>query len=323
VNAPDVQRRVLVTGGTGFVGSHLVRRLVGEGHAVSVLARADDDASCARLADVRDAVAIHVADLREPTQVARVVADAEPHQVFHLAAAAMHAGRSPASLEQVATNVLGSVALMDECRTLGVDAFVLVGDAFEYGPGDGSVAEDDPCRPISADGITKLAATLYGQSLARAHQMPVATVRPFSVVGPDDDPRRLVPRLVETARAGAPLLLSDRRIVRDLVWVDDVTELLIRVAGAAGALRGRVLNCGSGRATTLAELVATTERVTGSTIDARWGEFPVAEHDLHHPVADVTAAARALGWHPVTTLEEMLTHLWRAGADQESGRSPR
>jgi nucleoside-diphosphate-sugar epimerase len=309
---------VLVTGGTGFVGSHLVRRLAGEGHAVSVLARHDDDTTCARLAAVRDTITIHTADLGEPAQVARVVDAVGPQQVFHLAAAAMHAGRAPEPLEQVTTNVLGSVALMEASRALGVDAFVNVGDAFEYGPGDGRVAEQAPCRPISADGITKLAATLYGASLARALGMPVVTVRPFSVVGPGDDPRRLVPRLVETARVGGPLLLSDPRIVRDLVWVDDVIELLVRVAGAAAELRGTVLNCGSGRATTLGELVTAVERVTGSTIDARWGEFPVAEHDLHHPVADVTAATRALGWQPQTSLEEMLACLWRAGDDQES-----
>jgi nucleoside-diphosphate-sugar epimerase len=136
-----------------------------------------------------------------------------PERVFHLGAAAMHAGRSPDAAELVATNLGGTVTLLDACRELSVEAFVNVGDAFEYGPGSGALSEATPCRPTSLDGITKLAASLYGTALARTAGLPVVSVRPFSIVGRDDDPRRLVPRLVATARSGERIALSDPRVV--------------------------------------------------------------------------------------------------------------
>jgi nucleoside-diphosphate-sugar epimerase len=310
---------VLVTGATGFVGSHLARRLVGLGSEVHVLVRPNADP--VRLGDLQSAIILHVADMRAPEDVTAVVAAVRPDRVFHLAAAAMHAGRSPEADEQVTTNLRGAVALMDACQDLELEAFVNVGDAFEYGPGDGPVAETATANPISLDGITKLAATLYGCALARLVGLPVVTIRPFSIVGLADDPRRLVPRMVETARTGTTLALSDRSIVRDFVAVDDVVEMLARAAEGAVALRGQVLNCGSGKATTLADLVDAVERVTGTAVDADWGAFPVAEHDLHHPVADVSAAERALGWRATTTLDGMIEQLWGAGGSRQSSRA--
>jgi polyisoprenyl-phosphate glycosyltransferase len=307
---------VLVTGATGFVGSHLVRHLAGLGGDVHVLCRRNSDAT--RLAEVRDSIVPHVADLREPEVVRAVVSAVRPAHVFHLAAAAMHAGHSPGSDEQVTTNLRGTVALMDACCELDLDAFVNIGDAFEYGPWEGPVAETAPCRPTSLDGITKLAATLYGCSLAQSSGMRIVTVRPFSIVGAADDPRRLVPRLVETARTHAPLALSDPRIVRDFVSVGDAIEMFVLVSERARDLRGKILNCGSGQATTLGGLVKAVEQTTGVVIDARWGAFPVAAHDLRHPIASVAAATEALGWRATTTLNEMIEALWQAGAPLQS-----
>ena len=301
--------RAFVTGATGFVGAHLTRHLVGLGYDVHVLCRADAD--MVRLADVLHAVVPHVADLREPQRVAAAVAEVQPDRVFHLAAATMHAGRSPSADEQVVTNLGGTVALMDVCRELELDVFVNVGDAFEYGPSAGPMAETAPCRPASLDGITKLAATLYGCSLAQSADMPVVTVRPFSIVGCADDPARLVPRLVETARTDAPLAMSDPRVVRDFVSVGDAIDLFVLAADRAVALRGRILNCGSGAPTTLGELVAAVERVTGSAIGAEWGAFPVAAHDLRHPIADIAAARR-----PGMAAHDLARHDDRAAVDR-------
>jgi UDP-glucose 4-epimerase len=307
---------VLVTGATGFVGSHLVTHLAGLGHDVHVLCRPDSDST--RLAEVRDSIAPHVADLREPETVRSAVSAVQPTHVFHLAAAAMHAGHSPGSDEQVATNLRGTVVLMEACRELDIDAFVNIGDALEYGPWDGPVAETAPCRPTTVDGITKLAATLYGRSLAQKSGMPIVTIRPFSMVGAADHPRRLVPCLVEAARTCAPVALSDPHIVRDFVSVGDAIAMFVLASERAGELRGEILNCGSGQATTLGELVKTVERTTGATIDARWGAFPVAPHDLRHPIADVTGATEALGWRTTTALNEMIEALWEAGAPLQS-----
>ncbi len=302
---------VLVTGATGFVGSHVVRDQLERGADVHALVRPDSDDH--RLAGLEGMYTREVADLRDAAAVTDLVRALAPDRVFHLGAAALHAGRAPGADELIATNLAGTVTLLDACRELELEAFVLVGDAFEYGPGAGARAEDAPCRPTSLDGITKLAATLYGQARATVSGLPVVVIRPFSIVGRDDDPRRLVPRLVETARAGGTIELSDRRVTRDFVAVADVVDLLTRAADDAARLRGRVFNCGRGEVVTLAGLVESVERVTGRVVDAAWGAFPVAEHDLDHPVADVSVAAEALGWRPTVSLDGMIADLWAGG----------
>ena len=299
----------LVTGATGFVGSHLVRALVRRGDTVHALVRPDSET--ARLADLVGTFSPVVADLRDHAAVTSAARSIAPDRVFHLAAAAMHGGRSPASPELVATNLGGTVALLEACVDLGIDAFVNVGDAFEYGPGTGAFSERVPCRPTSLDGITKLAATQFGTALAETTGLPVVTVRPFSIVGPDDDARRLIPRLVATARAHGTVALSDRRIPRDFVAVADVVDLLGVAAENAERVRGRVFNCGSGIATTLGDLVAVVERVTGAPVRAEWGAYPVAEHDLAHPVADATSATDELGWRATISVDEMIEELWQ------------
>jgi nucleoside-diphosphate-sugar epimerase len=301
---------VLVTGATGFMGSHVVRDQVGRGLDVHALVRPDADER--RLADLAGAYTRVVADVRDHDALAASVRAVAPDSVFHLAAAAMHGGRAPASDELISTNLGGTVALLDACRGVDVDGFVNVGDAFEYGPGVGALAETAPCRPSTLDGITKLAASLYGSAVAGATGLPVVTVRPFSIVGRDDDQRRLVPRLIATARAGATIALSDPRVTRDFVAVADVVELLALAAERAGDVAGRVFNCGRGIATTLGEVVTAVEQVTGRPVHAEWGAFPVAEHDLDHPVADARAAAGALGWRPTTSFDAMIADLWSA-----------
>jgi nucleoside-diphosphate-sugar epimerase len=106
--------------------------------------------------------------------------------------------------------------------------------------------------------------------------------------------------------------------VRDFVSVGDAVEMFVRVADRAVDLRGEVLNCGSGHATTLGELVDTVERTTGVAIDANWGAFPVAPHDLRHPIAATAAARHALGWHATTTLDEVIEQLWQGGTPVQS-----
>jgi nucleoside-diphosphate-sugar epimerase len=313
-------RTVLVTGATGFVGSHVVRRCVDDGNDVHVLCRVGADTT--RLADVRGRITVHDGDVCEAGEVRALVDRVQPQRVYHLAAATMHGGRAPSTDEQLRTNLGGTITLMDACAAARVEAFVNVGDAFEYGPRSGPAAEDTPCRPVSVDGMTKYAATLYGQALAASHGVPVITVRAFSIVGPADDPRRLVPRLVDAARTRGRLALSDHRIVRDFVWVDDVVELLVRAADRAVPMRGTVVNCGSGMATSLGDLVDVVERVSGTRDVADWNAYPVAAHDLEHPIADVRLARSRFGWNPSIAFREMIERLWTDARRRQPSERP-
>ncbi len=294
--------RVLVTGGTGFVGSHVVRRLVKTGHEVHLLCR--EESNFWRIADVLGEVRRHIGSLEDGEGLREVVRAARPEFVYHLGAATLVAGAAPSAAHLVGVNLLGTVQLLQALEQVDYAGFVGTGDSFEYTPQRGRLVEDGVCHPDALHGVAKLAATLYGKAAAKAGNRPIVMLRLFSTYGGYDHPRRLVPKVIQGALTGSPILLSRPDITRDWVYVDDVVDLYLQAAGEARRLAGSVLNAGSGVATNLGEIVALIQRLTGGGAEVRWGMFPAPHHDDYPWVADPAAVQAALGWRPKVGLEE-------------------
>ena len=300
----------LVTGGTGFIGAHLVRRLVKHGMAVHLVCR--PTANRRRLQNIASRIAWHTASLADARALRRIAERVQPDYVFHLAAATMHGGRPAAAPARViATTVLGTVKLTAACERVPYRCFVHTGDAFEYAPRERPLRESGACRPTTVDGIAKLAASLYALAVARQRRRPIVVVRPFSIFGPLDDPRRLIPRLFAAARDGSHVALSKPDIARDFLYVDDLVDLYLDVIAQPDRAAGEIFNAGSGRETTLAALVRTIERVAGARLHPLWGTYSTAAHDAERRRADIAKARRLLGWRPRTPLARGLTAAYR------------
>jgi nucleoside-diphosphate-sugar epimerase len=296
---PSREKSALVTGGTGFVGSHLVRQLLAEGFGVHLLCRPQSDFW--RLNDLMHKCERHVGALEDCERLRQIVVAAQPQFVFHLASATVVAGSAAAKEQLVMANLFGTVNLLDACNAVDYRGLVVAGDSFEYAASHAPLYESDCPRPINLHGITKLGATLYAQMAARSR--PIIILRLFSSYGPHDNPRRLVPRVIDGALAATPLMLSRPNIVRDWVYVDDVVGLFLEAAHRARSLAGGVFNAGSGIPTDLATIVATILRLTGSRAEPKWGMFPAPEHDDYPWVADPHRTFSAFQWRPATTLE--------------------
>ena len=297
--------RALVTGATGFIGSHLVRRLVREGVDVHILCR--EQSNFWRIEDVLPQVTRHIADLRNVASLDRAVAAARPDHVYHLAAATVVAGSTDAAHDLIDINVMGTVNLIAACEAIEYCGLVTTGDSFEYTPSMERLAEADACHPASLHGISKFAATLHAEAVGRGQGRPIITLRLFSTYGPGDNPRRLVPKVIADALAGYPLALSRPDIVRDWVYIDDVVDLYLEAASKAGRYAGGVFNAGSGERGTLADVVEFILKLTGSEVAARWGVFEAPAHDAWPWVADPAHTFAHFEWRPRISLEEGLS----------------
>jgi len=306
----------LVTGATGFVGSHLARRLVRDGADVHILCR--PTSNFWRLQDVERHLVRHHVDLADLAGLEAVVKAVRPTHIFHLAAATVVAGVAAAPAELIGVNLLGTVNLIQACEAVPYQALVTTGDSFEYSGGQAPLGEDDACRPTSLHGITKLSATLHAQAAAGARGRPIVVLRLFSTYGPFDNPRRLVPRVIAGALAGGAIELSRPEIARDWLHVDDLVALYLEASRTGPKVGGGVFNAGSGRAADLGEVVATILRLTGSSAEARWGVFPAAEHDAFPWVADMRRAFATFAWRPQLSLADGLRQT--IAAMSEEGR---
>jgi UDP-glucose 4-epimerase len=307
-----VAKRVLVTGGSGFVGANLARRLLADGHDVHLLLRPQRELW--RLDGVLADLRIQEADLRDADSVGRVLAATRPEWIFHLAA---H-GAYPTQTEThsiLETNLLGTANLLDAGAAVGFQAFVNSGSSSEYGHKDHAPAEDEWPEPNSAYAVAKAAATMYCRQRARRDGLPVTTLRLYSVYGPFEEPSRLVPRLIAEGLQGRLPPLVNPTVARDYLQVEDVCEAYL-AAATAGTEPGAVYNVGTGVQTTLAEIVDLVRRLLGIGAEPAWGTMPDRSWDTDVWVANPARIRAELGWSPTLDLERGLarTIAWyRAG----------
>jgi dolichol-phosphate mannosyltransferase len=290
-----VRRRVLVTGGTGFVGANLVRRLLADGHAVHLLVRRGHRPW--RLAGIERDVALHRASLEDRAAVERAVGRVKPEWIFHLAAHGAYSWET--DLDQiVATNVTGTINLVRAGLRSGFEAFVNAGSSSEYGFKSRAPSEREWVEPNSHYAVTKVAATHFCRLTAAREQVKIATLRLYSVYGPWEDPGRLMPTMIVHGLAGTLPPLVDPRVARDYVYVDDVSEAFVRAAAKPHPEPGPVYNVGSGTQTTIRQVVAVARRALDVAERPRWGTMPNRQWDTSVWVSNSRAIRKALGWTP-------------------------
>jgi nucleoside-diphosphate-sugar epimerase len=301
-------RSVLVTGGTGFLGSHLVRRLVGDGARVTVLAR--ESSSTWRFADVAGQVRMQQGDLGDAASLDRCVGQARPDLVFHLAATAsgrFAPGEAAAWRESLRVNALGTLELLRAVaeHAPGVSRFVRAGGMEEYGAGQAPFSEEHRERAASPYSAGQIAATQLSAAFCARAGLSLATLRPSLVYGPAQPAGFFLPSLVLACLDGARFPMTGGRQATDFVWVGDVVDALCRAAVVESA-GGEILNAGSGRSVPLREVAEAVLRLSGSRAKLEFGALPHRQGEARERRLSIEKAARILGWRPVTPLEEGL-----------------
>jgi len=259
--------RVLVTGGAGFLGSHLCDALVARGDAVRVL----DDESSGSAAQLRPGVRFLRGDIRDPAAVSQAVADMD--LVFHLAAAVGPALVAGDPVGTWSRNVIGTATVLDACAQTGARVLIASSsEVYDAVAGSGPLREDQPL-PVDPLGrrdvyaVSKLSGECYAQALHRSKLLPVTIVRPFSIVGPRQSARygMVLARFVEAALRGEPLpIYGDGSQARCFLHVYDAVEALLALVPVAAA-EGAVVNLGNDRPVTIQALADRVLALSGAT----------------------------------------------------------
>ncbi len=297
--------RSLVTGGCGFIGSHLVDRLIREGWGVTILDR--DESPVWR---IPDGVGFIREEMNNRGALEEAVSQADV--VFHLAWSGVHQSSNQDLRGHVEMNLLPSVDLFDLCARHRVRKVVFISSGGTvYGRAVRlPIAEDHPTVPLNGYGAAKLAAESFLRLQTELHQLPHVILRPSVPFGERQNPDGIqgaVAVFMGKALRGEPIVIwGDGSVVRDFFHVADLADAF--VAAAASPVTAGTYNVGSGVGVSLDELVAALREVTGIPVEVRYEEG--RPFDAPAVVMDVSAIGRDLGWRPRVGFAEGLERTW-------------
>lgn len=299
-------RTFLVTGGAGFIGSHIVEALVRRGDHVRVLDNLESG-RLSNLAPIADQVELIQGSVADAAIVGRSVAGVDC--VFHEAALASVPRSVDTPLDTHAACATGTLTVLDQARRSGVRRVVYAASSSAYGDQPTSAKrESDLPAPISPYGAAKLAGELYCHAFTATFGLETACLRYFNVFGPRQDPTSqysaVIPLFITAMLAGRrPTVYGDGLQSRDFTYVSDVVQGNLLAADAQDAV-GRTLNVAHGRSTTLLQLIAALNDRLGLHIEPQFA--PARTGDVRESLADISLARKYLGYEPQVTFEEGL-----------------
>ncbi|SDO67021.1 NAD-dependent epimerase/dehydratase family protein [Desulforhopalus singaporensis] len=293
--------RILVTGGTGFIGTNLLRKLCADGHEVHCMVRPASSNQW-RIEDLGDKITVHHGDLTERSQVIDIFRQTRPQRLFHLAVSRNGAD----DFDGLFDGIIGATAnLIAACRQYPPSRVIVLGSSLEYGHRPLPLQEDMQPHPSTIFGTAKLCSTYLFLQGWRSFALPVVILRVFSVYGPFESAKRLVPTALLAGIYGRTIKLTGPGIRRDYIHVDDVVQAAV-IAAEHFEIEGEIINIGSGRQTSNEEVVTLIDQLTGNNLVISAETYPKHHTDTGHWVADTEKSSRLLGWKPAHDLHSGL-----------------
>ncbi len=316
--------RVLLTGGAGFIGSHLTERLLRDGRDVVVVDNMDPyydvrlkhkNLQAVEKAAASDGAGDYTyidADVTDLPALRRIIDDHEPQAIFHEAAQAGVRASVDDPFKPNRVNVLGTMNVLVAARDAGVERVVNASSSSVYGkvaylPFD----EHHPMRPVSPYGVSKLAAEHYCRVFSEVYGISTISLRYFTVYGPRMRPDLAVPRFSKRLLRGIPpVIFGDGEQTRDYTFVDDIVEANVRLLDPRVELKGQAINIGSSQRISINDLLDVLRDLIGSEVDAEYEDRAVG--DARDTWASIEEASRLINYEPSTTLQQGLTSflLW-------------
>ncbi len=297
--------RILLTGATGFIGSHLTRRLVADGVEVHALTSAVSSVYAVRLVDLRGRIVIHEGSLADRSAMEALVDEVRPSHVFHLGAYT-HVGKSWQRVDEcVQVNIQGTLNLLQALEGSGYERFVNTGTSEIYGDIPVPFQEDQPVHPVSPYAASKHAAESMCKVMAQGRGWPIVMLRPFNAFGPAQTADRIIPEVIVRALRGEELKMTGGRQTREFNYVEDLVDGFLRAATVPG-IEGRVFNLGCGEDVSIRAMTTLILDLLGNPVEAHFGALPERPTEIWEMRCDSSRAREELGWKPQHSLADGL-----------------
>lgn len=281
-------KKILITGGTGFIGANLIRRLLGEDADVFVLAR--EKSNFWRLNEILGRIKFRISDLSNTVGLKKIIQEIKPDGVFHLGATTIMQGVIADPKKVMAVNFEGTKNLLESLNP-NCEFFINTGTFSDIS------GTDDYAK-------SKLRATEFASEFGKNNGKPVVTLRLFTPYGPYIQHGRLMFAVLTDAMKEIDIKMSFPTITRDFIFVDDLVDLYFAAAKNAKKNPGEVFDAGNGIATTLQEVADNALKITGSKSKIIWGSLQKLSYDSGKVRADIEKTTSCFDWRPKITLYE-------------------
>lgn len=302
-------KKILVTGSTGFVGANLLHCLIDSDNEIHIILR--ETSNIWRIKDIinKNNVKKHYCDLNNREKIKKIVSNMKPEIIFNLSVYGGYPFQKD-SMKIINTNFIGTVNLLDACTDTGFDCFINTGSSSEYGLKSKPMSEDDLLEPINEYGITKAATTLYCQAIGRRENLPIFTLRLFSPYGYYEGPTRLIPYLIISCLRNKELKIFNPDAVRDFIFIEDIIKAyFIVVEKRDNLLSGDIFNIGSGKQNIVKETFKIIKKLTKYTKEPQWQKIENNDREIKSLkvwIANISKSKKLLNWRPEYSIENGL-----------------
>lgn len=293
-------KRILITGASGFLGSHIVERMIKQNADLSIIVRESSDLW--RIDEFIKDLNIFNGDLRDCHRLSESIRKIKPQIVFHMAAYGVDSQQKDI-FDAVNTNLIGTVNLLSAIAKIGCEKFINTGTSMQYGNKEGKINENMSYSPNNIYGSTKAAATIMAHQIAGDMDINIATIIPFGVFGEKEGSHKFFPHVILSILKNKEVALTSCEQYRDYCYVENIIDGFL-IAAEAQNVKNEIYNIGNGITKPLKYYVNLIKNEINSDAKINYSALVHRKNDLWNPLPNVDKIINTLGWQPEIPIEE-------------------